>query len=557
MKFEDALTRAHACCMAGRLAEAEQLLQQALAGAAEKAELHKSLADVQAELGKNAEARTSYERAIALDAGYFNPHANLANLLLDEGEIDAAIAHYQRAVELRPDIAELHDSLGQAFREKGVSHAARAMFLQALKLKPELAAAHFNLASNMESGGQFQMAREHYQKAITLSSDMAAARAGLARVSLKLNDVVQAREQIKVLEAQPDRVPPEALQHLHADLAIKEKRFDEAMALRQALLARAPRGSEEQRVQYVLLAELHDEMGKHDAAFDALERAHATRPRVFDQDAVFAEFDAHRQIYTPQEMASLPRADNSLRQPIFLFGMPRAGKSLTESLLALHPSVYGMDELLGVNHFRLQKAGSHHSGSRAESAKALSTSALNQMAVDFVDIAEEYLQDVGLSFKDGIRHVVSTTPANFWNLPLIHRLFPQAPLIHVTRHPLDTCLMCFFKEFGNEAHAYADNLESLGAYFLKYQEMIAHWRDVLKIPMLEIRYEDMVGDPVKVAQQLYGYVGLDMTDVVKATLERVGFSGEQVGCWQYYKTQLEPLVASLAKAGETKSSASG
>ena len=531
------------CAELNALEEAEGWLWQAIKIDHETAEIHKTLADVQAELGKNAEAKASYKNAIELDSRYFNPHANLANLLLDEGDIEAAITHYQRAIELRPDIAELYDSLGQTLREtEGASQAARAMFLQALKLNPELATAHFNLARNMEQSGQLQMAVQHYQQAIKLAPDLKMAQARLSGALIKLGETEQALLLIRELESGQDRIPLETLQHLYADLAAKEGLFDEALVMRQALLEQLENDSEARRAQYVLLAELYDEMSSYAAAFEALERAHAINQRQYDFEAVLAEFDLRRNAYGPYEMASLPRADSGLKQPIFLFGMPRAGKSLAESLLSLSPQVHGLDELLSVTQVKALTLEKKRGEGREEIVKALSVGELNQIAIEYIDIAEEYLDDVGLSFANGLKHVVSTTPDNFWDLPLIHRLFPEAPLIHITRHPLDTCLACFFKEFGNGVYAFTNSLKDLGAYFVKYQEMVSCWRDTHNIPMLEVCYEDMVRNPVSVQAKLFAYVGLEAPNQeIREAVSSLGFSASQVGRWRHYELQIKPL----------------
>ena len=181
----------------------------------------------------------------------------------------------------------------------------------------------------------------------------------------------------------------------------------------------------------------------------------------------------------------------------------------------------------------------------------LSTDALNQMAKDFIDIAEEYLNDAGLSLSREITHVISATMGNTWSLPLIHRLFPSAPIIHVKRHPLDTCLACFFKNFQGKAHAYSNDLEDLGFFYLQHQRVVSHWRDVLNIPMLEIFYEELVFNPIATREKICNYIGLNWLVEAASTEDTLKtFSSAHVGHWQNYREQLKPLVTALGKVNE-------
>ena len=84
---------------------------------------------------------------------------------------------------------------------------------------------------------------------------------------------------------------------------------------------------------------------------------------------------------------------------------------------------------------------------------------------------------------------------------------PAARVVHCVRDPLDTCLSIFFEKF-NHHHLYANNLEHLGIYYKQYTGLMAHWRSVLKIPMLELRYEDLIANQEAVTRELIDFCGL-------------------------------------------------
>ena len=534
------------CADASEWEEAESWLKKATEISPGDAVLHKHLADAQAEQGKTELAKAAYEKAIALDPDYFNPHANLANLLLTQGDADGAIEHYQAAIKLRPDIAELHDSIGRAFEAANLAHLARAAFLQALKLKPELATAHYNLASLLDREGHLTSACHHYRQAVSIAPQLTAAQTGLTETLIKLGETTEASQLLERLDAQPEIFPSEPRTILRILLASAEKRYGDALLLLKRLEDTAP---SQKRWVHLQQAYIHDKSGDPALAFTALQKAHALSHHQFNRDEVCRFIDQLIELYSPDAMKRLPKATHTLPQPLFIIGMPRAGKSLTEKLLTLDSRCYGLDEQHSVQHVFTQFASQKPGLSLLEVESALTSEDLNRLAADYLDIAEEYLNDAGKSLQDGVTHLISATPSNLSTAPLIRRLFPQAPIIHVRRHPLDTCLACYFKSFGNPVYAWTEDLQEIGHFYLLYQRLIGHWRDMLDISMLEIDYEDLVADPMTTRARLQAYVGL--SDSANQTSDdgrvvSLDLSSDHIGDWQRYREQLQPLMKVLS-----------
>ena len=86
-------------------------------------------------------------------------------------------------------------------------------------------------------------------------------------------------------------------------------------------------------------------------------------------------------------------------------------------------------------------------------------------------------------------------------------VLPGARVIHLKRNPIDTCLSCFFQHFG-AGHPYAVDLTWLGQYYREYERLMAHWREVLPLPMMELSYEELVADPEHWVPKLLDFVEL-------------------------------------------------
>jgi hypothetical protein len=104
--------------------------------------------------------------------------------------------------------------------------------------------------------------------------------------------------------------------------------------------------------------------------------------------------------------------------------------------------------------------------------------------------------------------IVDKMPHNFVALGLIDRLFPGARVLHCRRNPVDTCVSIYFKHF-NSFHPYASDLRSLGLYYRQYEELTAFWKQTLSIPILDVRYEDVVANQADMSRRILEFVGLE------------------------------------------------
>ena len=228
--------------------------------------------------------------------------------------------------------------------------------------------------------------------------------------------------------------------------------------------------------------------------------------------------------------------------------MPRSGTTLTEQILASHPLVHGAGELLRMDEIRISLHGL--TGENWPQC----VNRLNRKTLD--KLAQEHLDWLG-RLASGKARVTDKMPHNFVLLGLIDLLFPEARVIHCQRDPMDNCLSMYFQGF-NANHVYANNLEHLGAYYRQYERVMAHWRTVLRIPMMDMRYETMVAEPEQSARKLIEFCGLEWDDRCLRFYEsgravstpsydqvRQPIYKKSVARWKRYEKYLEPLKRSL------------
>jgi hypothetical protein len=219
-----------------------------------------------------------------------------------------------------------------------------------------------------------------------------------------------------------------------------------------------------------------------------------------------------------------------------------------EQILASHPDVWGAGELTFWN-----------SASTLVEWKSDSAGE----AIDVGAIARDYLRLLDSRSADA-RRVVDKMPENFRHLGLIHAALPEARIIHVRRHPLDTCLSIYFQDFKTPL-AYATDLSDLAHYYRQYWLLMEHWRSLLpRDRMFEVSYEAMVANPERWTRALLEFVGLPWDarclefhqtrrSIVTASKWQVRqkMSAASVARWRHYErylSELLPLIT-LADAG--------
>jgi hypothetical protein len=229
--------------------------------------------------------------------------------------------------------------------------------------------------------------------------------------------------------------------------------------------------------------------------------------------------------------------------------MPRSGTTLVEQILASHPRVHGAGELKGILEIAHLVTTQHPSAPYPVCLSGSTEKELRQYAA-------AYLDELGRSSADALR-VVDKMPRNFLHLGLVQTLFPRARVIHLRRDPLDTCLSIYFHNFSN-AFPYACDLGSLGRYYRRYTGLMQHWREVLTISVMEIRYESLVNNPEDEIRRLLDFCGLDWDTACLRFYEtgrdidtpsyrqvRKPVYRNSVSRWKKYEAHLGPLREAL------------
>ena len=227
---------------------------------------------------------------------------------------------------------------------------------------------------------------------------------------------------------------------------------------------------------------------------------------VADADAAADDqLDALLDAFADTVWSSLPRAETDSDLPIFVVGLPRCGSTLVEQIIASHPDGAGAGE---IETLPTVAAGLHHRlGATLPFPACLQETNEHQLTA----VAREYLQVLRRAGKRATR-VVDKQLGNMQYLGLAGLLVPNARVVHCTRHPMDLGLSCWTQKFPPGTNVWATDQGAIGRAWRRTQRLMDHWARVEPLPMLEIRYEQLVEDLEGQVRRILDFVGLPFNE---------------------------------------------
>ncbi|UHQ19091.1 sulfotransferase [Lysobacter sp. KIS68-7] len=296
-----------------------------------------------------------------------------------------------------------------------------------------------------------------------------------------------------------------------------------------------------------------DTLGETDEAWNALMDGARVRRSVTEHDASLetAAYDALIEATSDcffDLCGDVPRDST----PIFVVGMPRTGTTLLERILGNHPQIKTCGEL---NDFRQQMQWANN--------QRLSLT-LDPGIGDFIArmdanvVGNRYLlKTQWAAERNGM--YVDKHPMNFqWCGPIL-KAMPHAKIIHLRRHPLDSCFSNLKELFAHKYYPYSYQLAELATHYRNYSRLMRHWHAIAPGRILDVRYEDLVAKPDVEARRVQAYLGLSeiegVTDILAnkkvtttaSTLQvRQPIHTRNVGGWRRYASGMAPVKALLA-----------
>ncbi len=583
----------------GRLQQAERACHDLLHARPDDENALTALGVALQQRGRPVLAVSVYEYLLDRQPGRVAHWGNLGNALREAGRHADAEQAYLTALKLAPADAMTQGNLGLLYKERADYAKARTWLVAAARLLPDdHEICIYAAMSCLECGDNVGASRltVNWRRWLPLDTDLSI---DLAWMFTQLGRIAEAEELLGG-SLQLNGARPRTLARL-VGLLERVNRLDEAdrilatlpdpqtladpvdrLEVISALGVMAMRGRDPAAARrllerlleitsdpahrgnlYFTLAKACDTQGDTEAAMDALTRAHAAQmvkaaqlvpelllPGVQPLSPALIRLSKAQATgwVAPVRTAAEPPS------PIFVVGFPRSGTTMLEQMLDAHPTLTSMDE----QPF-LQGVSEEVSGLGVEYPEGVG--ALDPAACAM--LVRHYWEQVAsvVRLEPGQR-LVDKNPLNLLHLPLISRLFPDAPIILALRHPCDVILSCYMQNFRAPGfQTLCSSLERLAGGYVNGMNYWVYHEQLLTPRVLHLRYEDLLDNFDVQVERIGRFIEVDDAAPLRdfhQHAQRKGFistpsyaqvtqppNKNAVGRWRRYEKAFQPLLPGL------------
>lgn len=508
---DEAMIRAAGALADNDLPTAERLLKGQLRADPSDVAAMRMLAELAGRLGRYRDAEALLRRALALAPGFLAARSNLAMVLHKTARAAEAIAELDEIARIDPADMASANLRAAALGRIGEYDEALCLYEQVLGRWGDHPRIWMSYAHMLKTVGRRDESVAAYRHALALQPGLGEAWWSLAN--------------------------------------LKTVRFgaDDVAAMAAAL--EDARLTEEDRFHlHFALGKAHDDAGRADTAFTHYAEGNRQRRALIDYDAddTHAQVERSRALLTPALMSRFADAGCPAADPIFIVGMPRAGSTLIEQILASHSAIEGTMELPDLPMLEARAKADHGGLANIPPAAARA-------------MGEDYLARTRVHRKSGKPFFIDKLPNNWMQVGFIRMILPRARIIDARRHPLDCCFSNFRQHYARgQGFSYA--LGDIARYYGDYVTLMDHFDRAAPGLVHRVIHERLIDDVEGEVRRLLAFIGVDFEAaclafhsnrraVQTASSEQVRrpINRDGIGQWQRYSKYLQPIKDELSQ----------
>jgi tetratricopeptide (TPR) repeat protein len=463
----------------GKLYRAEQLCRAFLRKNPHHIEAMRLLAMLGVKLFVYDDAEFLLESCVEFAPDYWLARYDYVNVLHKRQKFEKALAQAGILLETYPD----NHAFQLAFANENV---AVGNFDTALELYDRVIERHPNFA-------QPYLSRGHALKTVGRLEDAVESYRSAYRVKPDFGDAFWSLANLKTYRFTDDEVA-RMLEQIEAPATSNVNRFHMCFALGAAYEARRD------FARSFAFYEQGNLLKKKDVRYD---------PDLQDR-----ALQRQMEFCTPELFEDKAGMGGAYADPIFIVGLPRAGSTLLEQILASHSQIDGTMELPNII------ALAHRlNGRRFVSEEARYPKILTELSAEKLQrFADAFIEDTRFHRK-GAPYFIDKMPNNFQHVGLIHLILPNAKVIDARRHPM-ACCFSGFKQLFADGQEFTYGQEEIARYYRGYVALMEHWDRVLPGKVLRVHYEHLVADLESQVRRILDFLGLPFEE----------------GCLRFYRT---------------------
>jgi len=501
----------------GEVYPAERIVRDFLLKHGDHVEAMRLLARIGMKLDVLDDAELLLERTLALAPDYHAARYDYALTLLQRHKHVRALEELDRLLKVDPGNRAYRISYATACAGVGNNERAIELYREILKQTPGAADLHLSVGHALKTLGKQQESIDSYYTAIACRPSFGDAYWSLANLKTYRFPV----EDIERMRAQEE-----------APGIREEDRYHLCFALGKAL---------EDRGEYA-------ESFRHYQRGNALKKAEIRfRIEPIERNARLQAAVCTREFFASRREYGFDCSD-----PIFIVGLPRAGSTLLEQILASHSRVEGTMELPNILRLVGELQGRDPDADNPRYPAILA----DLGPEEFRNFGEKYIADTRV-YRTGKPMFIDKMPNNFRHIGLIHLILPNAKIIDARREAM-ACCFSNLKQLFASGQEFTYSIEDIARYYRSYVQLMQHWDEVLPGRVLRIQHENVVEDLEGNVRRLLEFCGLDFEpaclefykterSVRTASSEQVRqpISKEGLEQWRHFEPWLEPLKSAL------------
>lgn len=504
----------------GKLVVAEQRVRGFLAERPHHVEAMRLLADIGVRLGVLDDAEFLLESAVELAPDHLQLRIDYLQTLRKRQKFAAALEQAAYLLAEQPSNPQFKSLYAIELMQTGDYPRALALLDEVLEQLPEEPVTLTTRGHALKTAGSSEQAIDSYQRAIAANPRHGEAWYSLANLKTYQFDEAQLATMAELVD--DPSLPPADRVHLHFALG---KGFEDSGDYRRSF--------------------------DHYAAGNGLKKAQSR----YSAKSMSDELAAQRAVCTPAWRAAQQPAGCQVGDPIFIVGLPRAGSTLLEQILASHSQVDGTLELPNI----LALAQRLRRGKKLDGQSYYPAVLATLSDEQRTEFGEQFIRETQIH-RGQAPFFIDKMPNNFRHIGLIKSILPHAKIIDARRAALDCCFSGF-KQLFAEGQEFTYDLADVGRYYRDYVALMDHWQALYPGEILHVQYERVVDDFEPQVRRLLDYCGLPFeqacldfhtnkravrtasSEQVRQPLNRAG-----LGQWQPYQERLTPLFEALGPA---------
>lgn len=519
MNDEPELVQAIENIRTGKLALDQPLLRSALKKYPADVSAICLQADFEIKEKRYGAAKKLLRRCLELEPGYTLARNNYTVVLLRRLEYEEALSQAEILLTEEPENPKHLFLKGSILVRIGDHSTAMAIFESVVDRYPDRAKLQLSYGHALKAVGRAEEAIVAYRHAIDYSSGMGEAYWSLAN--------------------------------------LKTFRFtdDDLATMRTKFSSDTHTGDKGGRSHLAFaLAKTLEDRKSYDESFSYYQRGNAIRRPNHRYDPKKNRHNAARQIHSCNTEFFAQRQDWGCPaiDPIFIVGLPRAGSTLLEQILASHSAVEGTAELPDIISISRKLEERKNDNPATQYPQVLAELSREKC----VELGEGYLASTQIQ-RSHLPLFIDKMPNNFLHIGLIHLILPNAKVIDVRRHPMAGCFACY-KQLFAQGQNFTYDLRDVAHYYHNYINVMDHWDEVLPGKVLRVQYENMVSHPERQIRRLLKHCDLpfeqqclrfyDTERTVRTPSSeqvRQPIFTQGLEQWRHYEKHLVPLKKAL------------